>query len=244
MALIWTKLINDDLYEVRNAGKSLRLYKNGVFHTQYHPKRIVTGDVWELMLVASLNISPGASVLVLGAGGGAIMNLLNHFLDVAHIDVVEIDAEMIGICKKFFLKKDSNIQFYHSDARDWINQSKKQYDLVIDDVFGECEGQPQRAISYDEEWSKLMNEKVKAGGRLVINFEHFQELKKSALMTNKYFKSAAGFVSWLKVSSPRYQNCIGLFSKSTISSQVIRKRINEVALLKSHGQSYQLRSLP
>ena len=49
MAVIWSRRDSDVLYQVRGAGSTLRLYTDGVLHTQFNSRRIVTGSVWDLL---------------------------------------------------------------------------------------------------------------------------------------------------------------------------------------------------
>ena len=49
MALLWSHREKGVLYQVRAAGSSRRLYADGVLHTQFNPRRIVTGSVWDLL---------------------------------------------------------------------------------------------------------------------------------------------------------------------------------------------------
>ena len=75
MAIIWQKKVRDNLYEVRSAGKSRRLYKNGVCHSQYNPGSIMTGSIWDLLLLPAC-YQTGVNykkILVLGVGGGAVI---------------------------------------------------------------------------------------------------------------------------------------------------------------------------
>ena len=51
MALLWERRVEGTLYQVRSAGRTRRLYTNGVFHSQYNPVRPVTGSVWDLLLL-------------------------------------------------------------------------------------------------------------------------------------------------------------------------------------------------
>ena len=39
MAILWQQTIDGNHYEVRTAGGSVRLYRNGVNHSQWNPKR-------------------------------------------------------------------------------------------------------------------------------------------------------------------------------------------------------------
>ena len=82
MSILWQKTAGQDRYEVRSAGRSLRLYRNGVLHTQYNPSRPIGGNLWDLLLDPAFFRSPEAirRVLVLGVGGGAVIRLLNRFV--------------------------------------------------------------------------------------------------------------------------------------------------------------------
>jgi spermidine synthase len=75
VSLLWERRIGGTLYQVRNAGRTRRLYTNGVFHSQYNPARPVTGSVWDLLLLPAFFYAPGElrRVLVLGVGGGAVI---------------------------------------------------------------------------------------------------------------------------------------------------------------------------
>lgn len=54
MAVIWQRRHNQQHYEVRTAGRSIRLYTNGVFHSQYNPAHIMSGGVWDLLCLPLL----------------------------------------------------------------------------------------------------------------------------------------------------------------------------------------------
>ena len=71
MAVLFEKVANGRVYQVRSAGNSRRLYTDGVFHSQYNPNHIITGSVWDLLFLPSQFYAKGAlkRVLVLGVGG-------------------------------------------------------------------------------------------------------------------------------------------------------------------------------
>jgi hypothetical protein len=59
MAVLWAKNIAGTCYEVRTAGRTRRLYTDGVFHSQHHPERLFDGDVWDLLMMPALFHEPG-----------------------------------------------------------------------------------------------------------------------------------------------------------------------------------------
>ena len=81
MSIVWEQVQGGTRYQVRRAGGSLRLYTNGVLHSQYNAARPLTGSVWDLLTVPAFLLAPGAvqRVLVLGIGGGAVIQQLRRF---------------------------------------------------------------------------------------------------------------------------------------------------------------------
>jgi len=71
MAVIWQKKIAGTHYEVRSAGQTRRLYTNGLCHSEFNPQKLVTGSIWDLLVLPALFYKPGhiKKVLMLGVGG-------------------------------------------------------------------------------------------------------------------------------------------------------------------------------
>ncbi len=54
----------------------------------------------------------------------------------ANIDVVEIDPKITELARKYFRLKDNpRLNIYHEDARIFLNNTKKKYDVIIWDAF-------------------------------------------------------------------------------------------------------------
>jgi spermidine synthase len=91
-----------------------------------------------MMLAALLFQKAPKRILMLGLGGGSISNFLHHRFPEAMIDVVEVDAKVIGLCKKYFyLQETENYRLHAMDARVFVqNQAGRiSYDLIFLDVF-------------------------------------------------------------------------------------------------------------
>jgi len=77
------------------------------------------------------------SVLILGMGAGNIIqSLRNDYTYQKKIDAVEIDKKIIKIAKNEFgilPNKDTNI--INDDAHHFLEESTKQYDLIVVDIF-------------------------------------------------------------------------------------------------------------
>ena len=72
MAVVWQRQEDGVLYQVHRRGDRMRLFANGVQHSEFHPKRLVTGSVWDLLWLPALLSEPQRfrRVLILGLGGG------------------------------------------------------------------------------------------------------------------------------------------------------------------------------
>lgn len=77
------------------------------------------------------------TLLIGGAGYSFPKDYLRKYPE-AHIDVVEIDAQMTKIAKKFFrLEENPRLKIFHEDGRIFLNQSgSNKYDAVLMDAFG------------------------------------------------------------------------------------------------------------
>ena len=51
MAILWQKTVDQNRYEIRTAGKTRRLYTNGVCHSEFNADKIFTGSVWDLLIL-------------------------------------------------------------------------------------------------------------------------------------------------------------------------------------------------
>ncbi|MFK7732566.1 MAG: spermidine synthase [Pseudomonadales bacterium] len=213
MALVWEKIDASGHYQVRSAGKTVRLYKDGVFHSHYNPKLIVTRGVWDLLVLPALLHPPASirTVLMLGVGGGAAIHLLQHFIQPQHITAIELDETHLKIATRFFNVNYNNTELLHGDAIQWVNKqaAKKrppQFDLIIDDLYGEENGEPKRAIEANAEWVAQTGRLLSNNGLLVTNFVSRREMRDSYVNTAR--RNASGFKCSYRFENPNYENVI------------------------------------
>lgn len=97
-------------------------------------------DVFEYSKIALLSlhfISNISSILIVGLGGGIIPRQINKFLPEVHVDVLEIDPEVIKIAEEFFyFKTNEKVHVHVGDALLSIKNLGRQYDIIIVDAFG------------------------------------------------------------------------------------------------------------
>lgn len=80
------------------------------------------------------------SILVIGLGGGVIPRQMRDYFPDAHIDVVEIDAEVLRIAKEYFdFVDDDRLKVHIEDGRMFVRKRIRdkgaKYDIVVLDAF-------------------------------------------------------------------------------------------------------------
>jgi spermidine synthase len=225
LAILWYKQTGSTRYEVRSAGNSLRLYTNGVFHSQYNPKRPVSGSIWDLlMLPAYFAPERVRRVLLLGVGGGAVIRQLNHFLQPETVVGVELDPVHLEIAERFFEVKASNTQLFHADALHWVNEYEgERFDMIIDDLFDDTDGEPQRAVAANSRWFDHLSRLLAPHGILVSNFATTDELKACGWFRNRRLQ--ARYPAAFRLATPLYQNAIGAFLRRPADAAQLRQNL-------------------
>ena len=233
MAILWQKTINNTCYEVRTAGQTRRLYTEGVFHSQYNPDHEVAGGVWDVLMLPVFFYPPETikRVLVLGVGGGAVIQQLQRYIKPVEIVGIELNPVHIMVAKRFFGVTSKSAQLIQADAINWIeNYSGPPFDMIIDDLFGERDGEPLRAVKANKAWFEKLNAHLSPEGVLVMNFISANDLKNCAALS--YKKVSAYFSSTFKFTLTHYDNAIGAFLKVPVTTQMFRQNLNSVDELK------------
>ena len=226
MAVLWQKCVQDTQYEVRTAGHTRRLYTDGVFHSQYNPERPLTHGVWDLLMLPALYYPVGKirRVLVLGVGGGAVIQLLHHFVEPDDVVGIELDPVHLNIAKRFFGINPKVASLHQADAIQWLRKYKGPgFDMIIDDLFMENDGEPQRVVPLDISWCSLLHKHVTQDGVVVVNSMSAIELRESAFLSNS--RLAKQYPTKIQLSLPIYENAIGAFFKTETSGKELNHRL-------------------
>jgi len=216
MAILWQTQKQGINYEVRSAGRTRRLYTDGVFHSQYNHSRPVTGSVWDLLLLPVFfhPMNTVKRVLVLGVGGGAVINQINHFLSPPEIVGVELNATHLYIAKRFFAVRAKNLELIQANAITWLEQyGGEKFDIIIDDLFGEVDGEPSRAVAADRQWCQLLSRHLQPDGTLVMNFDTPRARQTSYWWQQR--RSAEVIKRWrssFELSTKLYSNSVGVWT--------------------------------
>ncbi len=234
MAILWQEKISDVNYEIREAGKTRRLYTDGVFHSQYNPDRALAGGVWDALFMPAFFAESGSiqRVLVLGVGGGAVIHLLQRYLQPDSITGIELNPVHIRLAKKYFAIKPSVATLHQADAVKWLQDYKGPgFDLIIEDLFAEQEGEPVRAVNANKAWLQTLTDNLSDNGMLVMNFTAASDLKNSAAIA--YKKIARQFQDRFRISLPQYDNVIVAFFKKPSSVKICRENFHRITGLKN-----------
>ncbi|MDR3207073.1 MAG: polyamine aminopropyltransferase [Oscillospiraceae bacterium] len=87
-------------------------------------------------------------VLVIGAGDGGVVRELTRYPEIEHIDMVEIDEQVVAVCREFLPQTacrldDPRVDIHYQDGLKFIRKREDEYDLIIvdsTDPFGPGEG--------------------------------------------------------------------------------------------------------
>ena len=107
------------------------------------------------------------SLLILGGGAFTLPQYLAEQLPESQIDVVEIDPALEDISAQYFnYKAPANVRPVFQDARSYVNQTSKQYDVIIVDVYGDT-SIPFSLIT--KQYGESIERAVAPGGRVIVN---------------------------------------------------------------------------
>ncbi len=232
MAIRWEKEIDGTQYQVRSAGSSIRLYTDGVFHSQYNKRTKVSGGIWDLLMIPAYFHEPMTlkRILVLGVGGGAVLRMfLDHFAPELILGV-ELNPTHISIAQRFFGLKNSKVKLIEQDAVLWMKAYRgPKFDLIIEDLFGENQGEPVRAVEPDLQWAHLLSKNLSSKGLMISNFLTRREICLSGFAT-QYFSQEIYQSAWI-FENHRYDNQIAVFSRTGTSLPELNDRLSRASAL-------------
>lgn len=103
----------------------------------------------EMITHVPMSVHPNPKkVLVIGAGDGGVCRELCKYPYLETIDVVEIDEQVVNVCKEFLPKTacgfdDKRVTLHFADGLKYVRKVENQYDIIIvdsTDPFGPGEG--------------------------------------------------------------------------------------------------------
>jgi spermidine synthase len=229
LAIIWQKTLKGTRYEIRKAGNTTRLFTDGVFHSQFNPDNPITRSVWDLLMLPAFFYDTNTikRILVLGVGGGSVIQLLHKYVQPDEIIGIELNPVHITVAKRFFGINKRIAKLYTADAISWMEKYKgPPFDMIIDDLFGEVDGEGVRPIPLNARWLGLLNKHITRNGLIVANTVDNKILKESAYFTNERTKQH--FKTAYQLTTPLLENTIAAFLKNKSTSKQLRKNISQI----------------
>lgn len=141
---------------------------------------------------------PSSPALLIGLGGGSVARELKKMN--FNFDVVELDERIVPLAKKYFYLDTDKMPCYIDDARHFIRQSKKKYDLVVIDVLS---GEVQPNYVFTREALSEMKNILNPNSLVVINYQGILNDKEDKAFPALYktFK-ASGFHTYYWATDP------------------------------------------
>ena len=93
----------------------------------------------EMMVHLPMAVNPDIRrVLVIGAGDGGTIRELTRYPTIEHIDMVEIDREVVEVCKEYLPQtacklEDPRVHIYYEDGLKFVRYHEQEYDLILVD---------------------------------------------------------------------------------------------------------------
>lgn len=109
-----------------------------------------------------------AKILVLGLGGGDVIRLLTNYRANVRIKVVELEQEVIDVAEKYFgISSSKRIAIACNDAKEFVQNNKRKYDLVIVDLYS---GDDVPQFVTEDSFLINISQALKLKGRVIFNF--------------------------------------------------------------------------
>ena len=170
MSVIHRERKRGKTYEVRQAGASIRLYTNGAFHSQWNPRHVFSGAVWDLLSLPTLfTATPPEKILMLGVGGGAGINQLGFLFPEARVKGIEIDPVHLKLAKRFFSTTRSRVSYVLTDAVTYLDHASHDFDVIIDDLYLDAAGDPKHPATHESNWTPTLINRVNPTLALIKN---------------------------------------------------------------------------
>ena len=117
-------------------------------------------------------------VLVIGGGEGATLREVLRHPTVERAVMVDIDRAVVALCKEHLPQwhrgsfDDPRVELLHQDARQYLEENKACYDVIIIDLPEPVEEGPSRRL-FTRQFYSLIKERLNAGGYMALQAGDF-----------------------------------------------------------------------
>lgn len=181
---------------------------------------------------------PQNVLIIGGADGGTAYQVLKH-KSVKELFLVDIDGQLIQICKKFLPEihrnvfKNKKLKTIAADGRKFLNETKKRFDVIISDLTAPLINPPSYLL-FTKNFYQIVYDKLKKDGLFslqVDNFNHFDNKTFSAIY--KTLKEVFPLVKPFRVFISSYDDTWGFiiaskkYDPSTLLPSEVERRIKK-----------------
>jgi len=221
--------------EVKQSGTGRALRIDGTFASWYEPGKAVTGSVWDA-LAAPLLLLPRPRrhrVLILGLGGGSAARVVRALAPRAQITGVEIDAGVVRAARRCFNLDGLGVEVVQGDARLYLEQTRKRFDVIVDDVFVGNRRTVRKPDWLPDPGLALAAGQLRAGGILVSNA--LDEAPSVAREMRRLFAST------LQIEIDGYDNRVAIGAGFPLSGRILRTALTRNPTLAATAQRFKIR---
>lgn len=217
---------------VRTAHQDLEIWKShlatefrvaGAVHAFYHRHRFLTGLVWDMLAASALlgTRDEPRSVLMLGLAGGTSLRTLRHLLPTCRFTAIDIDGEIIRLAQQHMALDDTGVEVIIGDAYDWLRKNRRNFDVVIDDIYLAGRTDVFRPQVMDRRLLESLRSCVAAGGVLAVNLVTGTGHRTTQSAIRRILCDA--FADVCTVRSPEAMNEVLVAGQTVATSRRLRK---------------------
>jgi predicted membrane-bound spermidine synthase len=151
----------------RDGVRRLYLDEGLATHSVWRRDDVLTGGVWDTYLALGALLPRLERIAMLGNAGGTAARAFAHFYPGVQIDGVELDPEVSKAGRRYFgMGQIPGLQVHDMDARPFLRQTDRRYDLIVVDAY-----RPPYVPFYlaTREFFKLVREHLNPGGIVALN---------------------------------------------------------------------------
>ena len=210
---------------IRKVGSGCALEIDGTFASWYQPGELATGSVWDAIAAPVLLLPKNRpiQVLMLGVAGGSAARVIRALRPKAKITGVELDAAVVQAARRELALDAIGMEIIVADASDYLQRSRRRFDLIIDDLFIGNESEihkPRWLPNPGFDWAQR---RMREGALLVSNcLDEAREVSKSLSQQFPYL---------LRIDLSQYDNAIFAAGSKMMDARDLRRRIQEEPLL-------------
>ena len=112
-------------------------------------------------------------IMIMGGGKGAVLRELCRYDNLEEIVMVDIDSKVVEMCREHLPEwhqgsfEDSRVELLHMDARKYLEETDKKFDIIYSDLTEPAEEGPSKML-FTREFYRMVKTKLKPGGILVV----------------------------------------------------------------------------